>query len=78
MCFWIVKLCPFSCSKIPSDVLNAKVALFLFNSMLSFIAKKSGKKVAITSPIVKDLYYSLRFRDISKESLMMLAESLIQ
>ncbi|GHV70266.1 hypothetical protein AGMMS49928_17380 [Spirochaetia bacterium] len=78
MCFWIVKLCPFVCSGIPSDVLNAKIALFLFNSVLSFIAKKSNKKVLITSQIIKDLYYSFRFRDISKESIMLLAESLVQ
>ena len=78
LCFWIVKLCPFFSPKIPPDVLNAKIAVFLFNSMLSFIAQKSGKKVCITPEIVKDLYYSLRFRDISKEALMMLAMTLIQ
>jgi hypothetical protein len=78
MCFWIVKLSPFFSPLIPSDVLNAKIAVFLFNSMLSFVAKKTGRKIVITSQIVKDLYYSLRFRDVSKESIMMLAESLVQ
>jgi hypothetical protein len=78
MCFWIAKLSPFFSYKIPSDILNAKIAVFLFNSMLSFISKKTGKKIFITTKIVKDLYYSLRFRDISKESIMMLAEGLVQ
>jgi len=78
MCFWIVKLCPFTCIKIPPDILNAKIALFLFNRVLSLVAAKSHKKVCITEQTVKDLFYSFRFRDISKESLMLLAGSMIQ
>jgi hypothetical protein len=78
MCFWIVKLCPFLCHSIPADILNAKIAIFLFNSMTSYIARKQGKQARITPKIVEDLYYSFRFRDISKEALMLLAESLVQ
>ncbi|MDR0878766.1 MAG: hypothetical protein LBN21_11990 [Treponema sp.] len=77
MCFWILKLAPFFSPRISSNVLNAKIAMFLFNSMLSFVAKKTGRNVNISSQIVKDLYYSFRFRDVSKESIMILAESLI-
>ena len=78
LCFWIVKLKPFFCPKIPVDILNVKIALYLFNSMLSYIAQKTNKKVLVTPQIIKDLYYSLRFRDISKESIMLLAECLVQ
>jgi len=78
MCFWIVKLCPFTCLKIPPDILNAKIALFLFNRVLSLVAAKLHKRVCITEQTVKDLFYSFRFRDISKESLMLLAGSMIQ
>jgi len=78
MCFWIVKLCPFTCSKVPPDILNAKIALFLFNRVLSLVSVKLHKKVCITEQTVKDLFYSFRFRDISKESLMLLAGSMIQ
>jgi hypothetical protein len=78
LCFWIMKLCPFTCQKIPSDVLNAKIALFLFNKILSLVATKLNKQVNITDQTIKDIYYSFRFRDISKESLMLLAGSLIQ
>ena len=78
MCFWIIKLCPFTCPKIPPDILNAKIALFLFNRVLSLVAAKSRKRILMTEQTVKDLYYSFRFRDISKESLMLLAGSLIQ
>jgi len=31
MCFWIIKLCPFTCQNIPPDILNAKIALFLLD-----------------------------------------------
>lgn len=45
MCFWIIKLCPFTCRKFPPDVLNAKIALFLFNRVLSLAASKMNKKI---------------------------------
>jgi hypothetical protein len=78
MCFWIIKLCRFTCRDIPPDILNAKIALFLFNRVLSFVAGKTQKRLYITEQIIKDLYYSFRFRDISKESLMLLAGSMVQ
>jgi hypothetical protein len=78
LCFWIVKLNPFFCHGIPVDILNVKIALYLFNSMLSYIAQKTNKKALVTPHIVKDLYYSFRFRSISKESIMLLAECMVQ
>jgi hypothetical protein len=79
MCFWIAKLHPFydNHNNIPSNVLNAKIALYLFNKTLSFYAAKTNKKNGLTGKIAQDIYYSFRFRDISKESVMLLAESLI-
>ena len=78
LCFWIIKLCPFTSSKISPDIINSKIALFLFNKVISLIAAKLNKKVIITEQTIKDIYYSFRFRDISKESLMLLAGSLMQ
>jgi len=77
MCFWILKLMPFSHELIPANELNAKIALYLLNNMLIFYARKSNKKVNISDSINRDLYYSFRFRDISKEALMALSKSLI-
>ena len=77
MCFWILKLMPFSHREIPANELNAKIALYLLNNMLIYHAKKSNKKVNISDSLIKDLYYSFRFRDMSKEAIMALAESLI-
>lgn len=77
MCFWILKLMPFSHGNIPANELNAKMALYLFNNVLLYHAKKNNKKVNISDSINQNLYYSFRFRDISKEALMALAESMI-
>jgi hypothetical protein len=77
MCFWIIKLMPFSYKDMSANELNAKIALYLLNNMLLYHAKKTGKKVNISEAINRDLYYSFRFRDISKEAIMALAESMI-
>jgi len=77
MCFWILKLMPFYHKEIPANELNAKIALYLFNTMLIYYAKKTNKKANISAALNKDLYYAFRFRDLSKEAIMALADSLI-
>jgi hypothetical protein len=77
MCFWILKLMPFSHQSIPSNELNAKIALYLLNNMLLYYAKKNKRKVNISDSLNRNLYYSFRFRDLSKEAIMALAESMI-
>jgi len=77
MCFWIIKLMPFSNQDIPANELNSKIALYLLNNMLLYYARKNNRKVNISDSLSKDLYYSFRFRDISKEAIMALAKSMI-
>ena len=77
MCFWILKLMPFSHRALPANELNAKIALHLFFRVLLYTARKNGKKVNLTPSLYGDLYYSFRFRDLSKEAIMALAESMI-
>jgi len=77
MCFWILKLMPFSHQVIPANELNANIALYLLINMLIFHARKTNKKVNISKSLSSDLYYSFRFRDISKEAVMALARSMI-
>jgi hypothetical protein len=77
MCFWILKLMPFSHNTIPANELNAKIALYLFYNVLLYHAKKNGKKVNLSDSLNKDLYYAFRFRDLSKEAIMALAENII-
>jgi hypothetical protein len=77
MCFWILKLMPFSHQNIPANELNAKIALYLLQNMLIYYAKKNNRKVNISESLNQDLYYSFRFRDISKEAIMALTKSMV-
>jgi hypothetical protein len=77
MCFWILKLNPFHYNGISNNILNTKIALCLFMSMLHYHTQKGKIKLNITETIVNDIYYGFRFRDLSKEAIMILAESLI-
>jgi hypothetical protein len=77
MCFWIIKLTPFHFNSIPNNILNAKIALCLFLNVLHYHTKKENMKLNITENMVNDIYNAFRFRDLSKEAIMILAESLI-
>ena len=77
MCFWILKLTPFHANGMPSNVLNAKIALCLFMNVLHYQAQKERVNLNITKNTVDDIFYAFRFRDLSKEAIMILAESLI-
>jgi hypothetical protein len=77
MCFWILKLMPFTSSKITTGALNARIALSIFFKTLFYVAKTKNKKVNSTKQITDDLFYAFRFRDLSKEAIMALAESMI-
>jgi uncharacterized membrane protein len=77
MCFWIIKLNPFHFNGIPNNVLNAKIALCLFLNVLHYYTQKEKRELSITENMVNAIYYSFRFRDLSKEAIMILAQSLI-
>jgi len=78
MCFWILKLNPFHLNGIANNILNAKIALCLLMNMLHYHTQKENIKLNISENIVNDIYYAFRFRDLSKEAIMILAESLIK
>jgi hypothetical protein len=77
LCFWIVKLRPFFHPRINSNTLNAKIAICLFTNAIYYHSDKTKREKRIPEQFINDLYYSLLYRDISKESLMILAESFI-
>jgi hypothetical protein len=77
MCFWIIKLTPFHFDGIPNNILNTKIALCLFLNVLHYHTQKENIKLNITEKMVNDIYYAFRFRDLSKEAIMILAEGLI-
>jgi hypothetical protein len=56
--------------------LNAKIALcFLTNTVYCHV-RTSGKKAAISQQLLKETCYAFKFRDLSKEAIMLLATSL--
>ncbi|MDR1256161.1 MAG: hypothetical protein LBJ86_00245 [Spirochaetaceae bacterium] len=77
LCFWILKLAPFTSSNSSFAFLNVRIALSIFFHTLFFVAGKNGKKVNSTRQIVENLFYAFCYRDLSKEAIMALAESLI-
>ena len=77
MCFWILKLAPFYSGTIPTSILNAKMALYLFINAMYAILRKSNKKLHPNPQLFSDLYYAFRFRDLSKEAIMALTSSLV-
>ena len=77
ICFWILKLMPFKHEKISTTVLNVKIAYTLFNNMLAYVAAKTKRKVNVKSDLMNNTLYAFQYRDLSKEAIMALAESLL-
>jgi len=75
LCFWISKQQPFYHPKIKTNTLNAKIAICLFTNAIYYHSEKMKLDKRISNHFINDLYYSLIFRDINKESLMILANS---
>ena len=79
LCFWILKFMPFKHETISTQTINVKIALCLFLNMLTYVAsKRVNKSVNKSTDLVRELSYAFKYRDLSKESLMMIAESLIR
>jgi hypothetical protein len=47
-------------------------------NMLHYQAQKASKKLTVSKDMVNDIYYAFRFRDLSKEAVMILAEGIIK
>ncbi|GHV76907.1 hypothetical protein AGMMS49942_17280 [Spirochaetia bacterium] len=77
LCFWIVKLNPFSRQNGVANLINAKIALHFLVHVLAYHAAKKGKKINFTDQIADEFLYAFRYRDLSKEAIMALAASLI-
>jgi hypothetical protein len=79
ICFWILKLMPFKHDSIPNTLLNAKIAYTFFLNMLFYEAAKGKvkRKVNVKSELYNNILYSFMYRDLSKEAIMALAESLL-
>jgi len=76
-CFWILKLVPFKHPKISNSTLNTKIACTFFVNLLYYVAKSTGKHININKLLMNNLLYAFKYRDLSKEAIMALAESLL-
>jgi len=77
LCFWIAKLQPFRHQRMDSSKLNAKISVCLFVNTIYFHSERTRQEKKIPEHFISDLYYALLYRDISKESLMLLAETFL-
>jgi len=79
ICFWILKLMPFKHNTISNSVLNTTIAFTFFLNMLYYEAAngKVKRKVNVKSELFNNLLYTFMFRDLTKEAIMALAESLL-
>jgi hypothetical protein len=77
--FWVLKFCPFRDKTGKLSSINVKIALSIFVLTVSAYAKVVSKKVAVMTPKRAEyLAHAFKYRDISKEALMAIAESLIE
>jgi len=76
-CFWILKLAPFTNTKNKNHRINIAFATHLFLRMITYLSVKSQHRITISKDYMQSLLYAFAFRDLSKESIMALAETLL-
>lgn len=75
-CYWILKLRPFwidSCHE-SAERINEKFALHLYISLLKKYNGDFSEKDGINKLHIRELLYSFRFRDITKEAMILMLE----
>ncbi|MDR2592966.1 MAG: hypothetical protein LBC59_09220 [Chitinispirillales bacterium] len=78
-CFWILKLSPFFDNTCPDIEVNINFAAWLLLASVKHSCNKNGiAAISLPDKYVGDLKYAFRFRDISKESMMALAETMYE
>jgi hypothetical protein len=76
-CFWILKLSPFFDGANPNSHINALFAAFLFLRMVGRVGRRKGRVITVDRKYVQNLFYAFWYRDISKEAIMLAAETLL-
>jgi len=76
-CFWIIKLSPFKHQSVQNNELNAKIAIKLLLNVVRKVADKENKSISISPETIQTIYYAFRYRDLSKESVMVISKSLV-
>lgn len=76
LCFWILKFSPFHNIKKPSVNVNLIFTLYLFTNIVTYISSRKGKVPNVTINVFERIVHAFKYQDLSKESIMVLAESL--
>ena len=76
-CFWIIKLAPFFYAMCPENQINVRFAAYLFVSVIGRIASEWGHGIKLDEKYLYSLFYSFTYRDLSKEAIMDIAETLL-
>lgn len=75
-CYWVLKLRPFwidpECTS--SERINEKFALHLYVALLKKYNEDFSQEDGINKLHIRELLYSFRFRDITKESMILMLE----
>ena len=75
-CYWILKLRPLWINPLnkSSERINEKFALHLYISLLKKYNEDFSEKDGINKRHIRELLYSFRYRDITKESMILMLE----
>lgn len=75
-CYWVLKLRPFWIDPgyKSSERINEKFALHLYVSLLKKYNEDFSQEDGINRMHIRELLYSFRFRDITKESMILMLE----
>ena len=77
-CFWVLKLCPFFNKSKPGHQINVAITFFTFLEMAHRVCLKTQKRMnPVSRKYAKDLIYAFQNRDISKEAIMLIAETIV-
>lgn len=82
LCFWILKLKPFTVLKKDSPIRNSEneyFSMYLILAILQYLTKKLGKEFEKPSDsFIKDAIYIFKYRELSKEAMILFVSSIAQ
>jgi len=82
LCYWLLKLKPFTVLKEDSkirDKTNEYFCIYNILSIIEYLTKKAGKDFKMPEgSFIKDAVYIFKYRDLSKEAMILFVSSLAQ
>lgn len=82
LCYWIAKLKPFTVLDNNSPLRNSAnefFCVYLIMAIIEYLTEKAGKEFEMPSDsLIKDTVYVLKYRDLSKEAIILYVSSIAQ